>query len=78
MGTPPPRCGQTENITFPILRMRAVKTDSVSSLNNESVSHRAREIEIFFVELDDEMMERTLDICKCLVKPSFIFNILCN
>ena len=22
---PPPRCGQTENITFPILRMRAVK-----------------------------------------------------
>ena len=24
-GYPPPRCGQTENITFPILRMRAVK-----------------------------------------------------
>ena len=23
-GYPPPRCGQTENITFPILRMRAV------------------------------------------------------
>ena len=24
-GYPPPKCGQTENITFPILRMRAVK-----------------------------------------------------
>ena len=28
--TPPPRCGQTENITFPILRMRAVKTTTIS------------------------------------------------
>ena len=28
-GYPPPRCGQTENITFPILRMRAVNRFSL-------------------------------------------------
>ena len=32
----------------------------------------------FFAERDDELMERTLDICKYFVGPLFIFNILFN